>query len=87
MIPKTNAIATLTKIAMITLRALSELSRSLYVSDGSLTSFKVARMNVPPSNSKTSDTVVEVGIPNVLNISSTITSVTMTARNMVITSS
>ena len=44
-------------------------------------------MKVPPSNSKTSDTVVDVGIPNVLNMSSTMTSVTITARNIVITSS
>ena len=44
-------------------------------------------MKAPPNNSNTSETVVEVGIPNVLNTSSTMTSVTMTARKSVITSS
>ena len=39
-----------------------------------------------PSSSNTSETVVEVGIPMLLNTSSTTTSVTITARNMVITS-
>ena len=79
--------ATLTKMAIITLSALSELSRSLYVSVSSPIIFIVARMNVPPNNSNTSDTVVEVGMPSVLNMSSTMTSVTITARKMVITSS
>ena len=44
--------------------------------------FSKARINVPPSNSKTIDTVVEVGIPNELKTSSSTTSVTMTARKM-----
>ena len=44
-------------------------------------------MKAPPSNSNTNDTVVEVGIPSVLNTSRMMTSVTMTARKSVITSS
>ena len=48
--------------------------------------FSVARMNAAPSNSNTKETVVEVGMPSVLNTSSTMTSVTITARKMVITS-
>ena len=44
-------------------------------------------MKAPPSNSNTSETVVEVGIPKVLNTSRMMTSVTMTARKSVITSS
>ena len=43
-------------------------------------------MKVAPRSSKTSDTVVEVGMPRVLKMSSTTTSVTITARNIVITS-
>ena len=45
-----------------------------------------ARTNVPPNSSKTIDTVVEVGIPRLLKISSSTTSVTITARKMHISS-
>ena len=48
--------------------------------------FNVEIMNAPPRSSKTSDTVVDVGMPNELNTSRMMTSVTMTARNTVITS-
>ena len=46
-----------------------------------------ARANVPPSSSKTIDTVVDVGRPMVLNTSSSTTSVSITARRMHISSS
>ena len=73
-------------MAMMTLRALSELSNWSKVRLPSAFIFKRARMNVPPRSSNTSDTVVDVGKPSVLNMSSTITSVTITARKIVITS-
>ena len=47
----------------------------------------VAKAKVPPKRSKIRDTVVDVGIPSVLKMSNTIISVTITAKNMVITSS
>ena len=56
------------------------------VSDGSAAILSMARMNVPPSSSNTSETVVDVGRPSVLNTSRMTTSVTITARKMVITS-
>ena len=43
-------------------------------------------MAAAPKSSNTSDTVVEVGMPSELNTSSTITSVTITARKTTITS-
>ena len=84
--PVKKAMATLTKMAMITLSALSLLSSASKVRLGSACILSRARINVPPRSSNTSDTVVEVGSPSVLNMSSTMTSVTMTARKMVITS-
>ncbi len=45
-----------------------------------------ATTNVAPSSSNTIDTVVDVGIPRELNMSSNIMSVTITAMNMVMTS-
>ena len=78
--------ATDTKMAMMTLSALSVLSRSLKTSVGSPAILMTARIKAPPSSSNTSDTVVEVGMPSELNTSSTMTSVTMTARNSTITS-
>ena len=78
--------ATLTKMAMMTLNALSVLRRSLKARLGSAATFRTARMNVPPRSSNTNETVVEVGIPSVLNMSRTMMSVTMTARKIVITS-
>lgn len=86
MIPNTKAMATLTKMAMMTLSALLLFSKSSKPNEGSACIFKMASTNVPPNSSNTSDTVVEVGRPNVLNMSSTMTSVTITARNIVITS-
>ena len=41
-----------------------------------------ARQKVPPSNSKTSETVVLVGIPSELNTSRRMTSVSMTAMKI-----
>ena len=85
-VPKKKAIATDTKMAMMTLSALLEFIRSVIMSDGSAFILKSARMKVAPRSSKTSDTVVEVGMPRVLKMSSTTTSVTITASNIVITS-
>ena len=84
--PMTKEMATETKMAMITCRALSELSRSAYSSVGSPITLSSASIAVPPSSSKTSETVVEVGMPSVLKASSTMMSVTITASMMVITS-
>ena len=44
--------------------------------------FNNERMNVPPNNSKTIETVVDVGMPNVLKTSNNTTSVTMTAKKI-----
>ena len=46
----------------------------------------MARAVLPPSNSKTIETVEDVGMPSVLNMSSRITSLTPTARKMQMTS-
>ena len=86
MTPKKKATATDTKMAIITDNALSVFRRSENANDGSADIFRRAMANVPPSSSNTKDTVVEVGIPKVLNMSRTITSVTITARNITITS-
>lgn len=84
--PQTKAMATLTKMAMMTLRALSLLRSMSSDNDGSVIIFRTAMAKVPPSSPKTSDTVEEVGRPSVLNMSSTITFVTITARKMIMTS-
>ena len=86
-IPKKKAIATDTKIAMMTDSALSVLMRSPNSSELSPYTLIKARANVPPSNSNTIDTVVEVGIPMELNTSSRTTSVSITASRMHIISS
>ncbi len=44
--------------------------------------FISATANEAPSSSKTIDTVVDVGIPSELNMSSSMMSVTITAMNM-----
>ena len=82
----TKASATLTKMAMMTDNALLELSRSDIARLPSADILSSARTKAPPKSSNTSDTVVDVGIPCELNTSSTITSVTITARNSIITS-
>ena len=87
MTPKTKATATETKMATMTDKALSVLSRSPKVSDGSPAILMQASMKVPPRSSKTSETVVEVGMPSELKMSRMMTSVTITARKMVITCS
>ena len=86
MAPKTKAIATETNIAMMTFSACSVFIRSEKPNCSSPAILIQATINVPPSNSNTSDTVVEVGIPSVLKTSRIMTSVTITARKMVITS-
>ena len=85
-IPKIKAMATDTKMAMMTLKALSLFRRSLNVKVLSLAILMTARTNVAPRSSKTNDTVVDVGMPSVLNMSRITTSATMTARNTIITS-
>ena len=78
--------ATLTKMAMITCKAFSVLSNSLNAKLSSPIILMVATIKVAPNNSKTKETVVEVGIPKVLKMSSTMTSVTITAKKITITS-
>ena len=78
--------ATDTKIAMITVSALLLLSSMPSVSPSSPAVLSRAITKDAPSSSNTRETVVEVGIPMLLNMSSTTTSVTITARNIVITS-
>ncbi len=87
MVPNTNAIATERKIPTITDSAFSVFIKSPMpnVLSGALILNK-ATTNVAPSSSNTMETVVEVGIPRVLNMSSNIMSVTITAMNMAITS-
>ena len=81
--PKTNAIATERNMPIMTDRAFSVFIRSSkprpVASDAIFIS---ATANVAPSSSNTIDTVVDVGIPNVLNTSSRMMSVTITAINM-----
>ena len=74
--------ATDTNIAMITDNALSVLIRSPNPSVSLPYTLMRARAKVPPSSSKTMDTVVDVGIPMVLNTSSSTTSVSITANRM-----
>ena len=90
--PNTKAIATLKKMPKITLRAFSVFNKS--PSDRATPStpavpFKIfinAMAKAPPSSSNTILTVVEVGIPMVLKMSSRMISVTITARKTHITS-
>ena len=91
-VPSTNAMATDRKMPRITEIAFSVLSKSPNVSNAPLSVVAPpdicikAMANAPPSNSKTKLTVVDVGIPNVLNTSSSTTSVTITAKKTHITS-
>ena len=92
MAPSTNAMATDRKMPRITEMAFSVLSKSPNVSRTPLSVVAPpdicikAMAKAPPSNSKTMLTVVEVGIPSVLNTSSSTTSVTITAKKTHITS-
>ena len=86
MTPKTKAMATLTKMAIITFKACSVFSKSLNPREESAAILIMANMKVAPNSSKTMDTVVEVGIPKRLKISKTMTSVTMTDRKIIMTS-
>jgi len=82
-VPKKKAIATETKIARITVRALSVLSKSPNCKAPSVLMILIsANATVPPNNSKTSETVVEVGIPSELKMSSNTTSVSITATRI-----
>jgi len=82
--PTVNAINTDSKIPVMMARAFSELmySESSRMEPPMLLIFTTETATAEPSNSKTMETVVEVGIPNVLNMSSIITSVIITARKM-----
>ena len=74
-------------MAMMTDSALSVLIRSPRPKSPLLPYTLInARANVPPNSSNTMETVVEVGIPMVLNTSSKTTSVSMTASRMVMIS-
>ena len=86
--PTIKAMATERKMPRMTDRAFSVFSSVPNESSpvGSARIFNSAKTNVPPNNSKTIETVVEVGMPSVLNTSSNTTSVTITARNMHISS-
>ena len=85
--PKKKAIATERKIPKIPDRAFSVFSNSAnvspVVSEANLTK---ANANEAPKSSKTIETVVDVGIPKELNISSNTISVTITARKTYINS-
>lgn len=81
-IPKKKAMATDTKMAMITESALSVLIRSPNARVASLFTLIRERAKVPPSSSKTSETVVEVGMPMELKTSRRTTSVSMTASSI-----
>lgn len=48
--------------------------------------FTIAKANVPPNNANIIDTVVDVGSPIVLNMSSKTTSVSMTANKILMIS-
>ena len=84
--------ATERKMPKITEMAFSVLSRS--PNESKVPSIAVAPLAIcsnamakaPPNNSNTIETVVDVGMPSVLNMSSNTTSVTITARNTHITS-
>ena len=82
-LPKKKAIATERKMARITVKALSVFSKSPNCKAPlELAILTSDRATVPPSNSNTSETVVDVGIPNELKISSSTTSVNMTASRI-----
>ena len=86
-IPKKKAMATETNMAMIMPSAFSVFIRSPTVSPVvSFASFRSTNAVVPPSSSNTRETVVEVGSPRLLNMSSRITSEIITARKMNISS-
>ena len=74
--------ATETKMAMITESALSVLIRSPNPNVSLWCTLISAKANVPPNNSNTIETVVEVGIPIELKTSSSTTSVSITASNI-----
>lgn len=82
--PTIKAIPTERKIPRMTDNALSVLIRSLYdnMPVTSLAIVIIASAQVAPNNSKTNDTVVEVGKPKVLKRSSRKTSVIMAASRM-----
>ena len=85
--PNVKATATERNIAKITVNAFSVFNNSAKVSpSGPIAIFINANAKVPPNSSNTIDTVVDVGIPNVLNTSSRTTSVTITARKIHINS-
>ena len=90
--PSTNAMATLMNMPIITLMAFSVLIRS--PSERASPAASVAPciiliraiQKAPPSNANTILTVVDVGMPKLLNTSSNNTFVSMTAMKMHITS-
>ena len=86
-VPKKKAIATERKIPSMTERAFSVFRRSLKpIRSMPPASFMSATTNVAPRSSKTIETVVDVGMPRVLKMSSRMMSVTITAIIMQIIS-
>ena len=88
MAPTVKATTTDSRIPDIIARAFPELIKSpiSFVPSGNPISLMIEIPTAAPSNSNTIETVVEVERPNVLNISSRITSVIITARNMIMIS-
>ncbi len=84
-LPTMNAMAIEIKIPEIIASAFPLLMKSPSCSPVSVVhNVKSATATAAPSSSNTSETVVEVGSPKVLNRSSRITSVSITARNRII---
>ena len=81
-VPNTNATATERKMPSITDRAFSVFRSWSNPSPMPPAILMSATTNVAPSSSKTIETVVEVGIPSELNMSSRMMSVTITAMKM-----
>ena len=81
-VPIKNAIATETKIARMTVKALGVCGRWQLARSGSAEDVLYAFATVPPSSSNTMDTVVEVGSPKELKISSRTMSEAMTANKI-----
>ena len=87
MVPKVKAIATETNMAKITDKAFYVLINTPKLKSPLICMIlNNERANAPPNNSKTIETVVDVGIPKKLKVSSKITSVIITPIKMAIIS-
>ena len=82
-VPKKKAMATERNMPSMTESAFSVLRRSLNPRSGVSVAILISdTTNVAPSSSNTIDTVVDVGMPSELKMSSSMMSVTITAMNM-----